>query len=30
MNRRDFYKNSGLLGLGLLAGTKIMGKTNSE
>jgi hypothetical protein len=30
MNRRDFYKNSGLLGLGLIAGSKLISSDNQE
>lgn len=30
MNRREFYRNSGLLGLGLLAGTKLIASKPSE
>jgi flavin-dependent dehydrogenase len=30
MNRREFYKNSGLLGLGLLSGTKFLSATPIE
>jgi len=30
MNRREFYKNSGLLGLGLMAGSKLIASNQSE
>lgn len=30
MNRREFYKSSSLLGLGLIAGTKLIALTQTE